>query len=91
MERRSCGPFASSRRPSWRVLVRRADIAIEIVHKPTVTTPDGIRRACLDASADDACIGVIGWMHTFSPGEDVDRRAAGAAEALPAPPHPVRS
>ncbi len=43
------------------------DIPIEIVHKPTVTTPDGIRRACLDASADDSCIGVIGWMHTFSP------------------------
>ncbi len=44
-----------------------ADIPVEIVHKPTVTTPDGIRRACIDASADDSCIGVIGWMHTFSP------------------------
>ena len=43
------------------------DIPLHIVHKPTVTTPDGIRRACLDASADDACIGVIAWMHTFSP------------------------
>jgi L-arabinose isomerase len=43
------------------------DIPVEIVHQPTVTTPDGIRRACLEASADDTCIGVIGWMHTFSP------------------------
>ena len=43
------------------------DIPVEIVHKPTVTTPDGIRRACLDATADDSCIGVIAWMHTFSP------------------------
>jgi L-arabinose isomerase len=43
------------------------DIPIEIVPRPTVTTPDGIRRACLEASADDACIGVIAWMHTFSP------------------------
>jgi L-arabinose isomerase len=42
-------------------------IPVEIVPKPTVTTPDGIRRVCLDATADDACIGVIGWMHTFSP------------------------
>jgi L-arabinose isomerase len=42
-------------------------IPVEIVPRPTVTTPDGIRRACLDASADDACIGVVGWMHTFSP------------------------
>ena len=40
---------------------------VEIVHKPTVTTPDGIRRACIEASADDSVIGVIGWMHTFSP------------------------
>jgi L-arabinose isomerase len=44
-----------------------SDIPVEIVHRPTVTTPDGIRRACLEATADDACIGVIGWMHTFSP------------------------
>jgi len=44
-----------------------ADVPVEIVRKPTVTTPDGIRRACLDATTDDACIGVIGWMHTFSP------------------------
>ena len=48
-------------------LGQAGDIAIEIVPMPTLTTPDGIRRACLDASADDACIGVIGWMHTFSP------------------------
>jgi L-arabinose isomerase len=44
-----------------------SDIPVEIVHRPTVTTPEGIRRACLEATADDACIGVIGWMHTFSP------------------------
>jgi L-arabinose isomerase len=42
-------------------------IPVEIVHLPTVTTPDGIRRVCLDASSDDSVIGVIGWMHTFSP------------------------
>ncbi len=44
-----------------------AEIPVKIVHRPTVKEPDGIRRACLDASADDSCIGVIGWMHTFSP------------------------
>ncbi len=43
------------------------DIPIQIVQKPTLLDPDGIRRACLDASADDACVGVITWMHTFSP------------------------
>ena len=44
-----------------------AAIPVEIVHKPTLLDPDAIRRACLEASADDSCIGVIGWMHTFSP------------------------
>ncbi|MEX1335232.1 MAG: L-arabinose isomerase, partial [Candidatus Limnocylindrales bacterium] len=42
-------------------------LPVQLVHKPTVTTPDGIRRACIEASADDSVIGVIGWMHTFSP------------------------
>ena len=26
-----------------------------------------IRRVCVEASADDRCVGVIAWMHTFSP------------------------
>lgn len=34
---------------------------------PVLTDADAIRRICLDASADDSCIGVIAWMHTFSP------------------------
>ena len=38
-----------------------------VVGKPVMTTSDGIRRACLDATTDDAVIGVIAWMHTFSP------------------------
>ena len=32
-----------------------------------LTTPDAIRRLCLEANAADACVGVIAWMHTFSP------------------------
>ncbi len=44
-----------------------AGLPVEIVRRPTVTTPTGIRRACIEASADDSVIGVIGWMHTFSP------------------------
>lgn len=38
-----------------------------IVCKPVVTTPEEIRRCCLEASGDDTCAGVIVWMHTFSP------------------------
>jgi L-arabinose isomerase len=32
-----------------------------------VTTPDEVRRACLEANADPECAGLILWMHTFSP------------------------
>jgi L-arabinose isomerase len=38
-----------------------------IVWKPILKTSDEIRRVMLDASAADNCIGVIAWMHTFSP------------------------
>jgi L-arabinose isomerase len=42
-------------------------IPVRIEGPLVVKSPDGIRRACLDAEGDDACIGVIAWMHTFSP------------------------
>ena len=42
-------------------------IPVRIVPKPVLTTSDAIRRACLDATTDDRCIGVMAWMHTFSP------------------------
>ncbi len=43
------------------------DIATQVVRRPVLTTADAIRRACLEANADDDCVGVITWMHTFSP------------------------
>jgi len=43
------------------------DIPVEIVFKPIVTTAAEIRGTCAEASADDSCIGLITWMHTFSP------------------------
>jgi L-arabinose isomerase len=38
-----------------------------VVWKPVLTDAAAIRRACLDASVQDNCVGVIAWMHTFSP------------------------
>ena len=35
--------------------------------QPVVTDPDGIRHLLEAADADPACLGVIAWMHTFSP------------------------
>lgn len=43
------------------------DVPARIVTKPVLTGTDAIRRALLDATADDSCVGVIAWMHTFSP------------------------
>ncbi|HEV7974155.1 L-arabinose isomerase [Amycolatopsis sp.] len=42
-------------------------ISAELVGKPVLTGPAAIRRVMLEANADPACIGVIAWMHTFSP------------------------
>jgi L-arabinose isomerase len=44
-----------------------AEIGMRVVWKPVLTTADAIRRACLDATSSDVCVGVIAWMHTFSP------------------------
>ena len=42
-------------------------ITSRIVFKPIVTTPDEIRRVCIEANSDESCAGIITWMHTFSP------------------------
>jgi len=44
-----------------------AGLAASIVWKPVLTSKDAIRRQMVDANADDSCVGVIAWMHTFSP------------------------
>ncbi|HEY3437663.1 MAG TPA: L-arabinose isomerase [Actinotalea sp.] len=42
-------------------------VPVRIVWKPVLKDSAHIRRMALEANADDACIGVIAWMHTFSP------------------------
>jgi L-arabinose isomerase len=44
-----------------------ARIPVRVVWQPVVTRPEDIRRVMLAASDDDTVIGVIAWMHTFSP------------------------
>ncbi len=43
------------------------NIPIKIVFKPVVTTPDAITKICREANNSPECIGLILWMHTFSP------------------------
>ena len=42
-------------------------LSCNVIFKPVVKTTDEITQVCMDASADPSCIGVITWMHTFSP------------------------
>ena len=44
-----------------------AGLPVRVEWKPVLIEPDGIRRLALAANADDSVIGVIAWMHTFSP------------------------
>jgi L-arabinose isomerase len=42
-------------------------IPVSVIHKPTVTTPEEIYAVCMEANSHTDCIGIIAWMHTFSP------------------------
>jgi len=44
-----------------------AQIPVNVVFKPVLTTPEAIRDLCLAANSAEGCIGLITWMHTFSP------------------------
>src|SRR5687767_11328963 len=44
-----------------------ADLPVEVVWKPVLLDAGSIHRQMLDANSDPACVGVIAWMHTFSP------------------------
>jgi L-arabinose isomerase len=49
------------------MLQQPGDIDAEIVRKPVLTDAVAIRQVLIEANADPDCIGVIAWMHTFSP------------------------
>jgi L-arabinose isomerase len=42
-------------------------IPVKVVFKPVVKTAEEIYRICQEANVAESCIGVIAWMHTFSP------------------------
>ena len=42
-------------------------LPVRVVWKPVVKNPEAILAACIEAGAADKCVGVITWMHTFSP------------------------
>ncbi len=48
-------------------LSQAGSLPVRVVFKPVVTTPQAIHDLCLDANYDRNCVGLITWMHTFSP------------------------
>ncbi|AHG92652.1 L-arabinose isomerase (plasmid) [Gemmatirosa kalamazoonensis] len=42
-------------------------IPVRVVHKPVLKSPDEIHRLVLEANAAPGCVGIVAWMHTFSP------------------------
>jgi L-arabinose isomerase len=42
-------------------------IPIRVVFKPVLTDPQGILETCRAANTASSCVGLIAWMHTFSP------------------------
>lgn len=48
-------------------LNKSGKIACTVVFKPVVTTPDEITKLCVEANTAPNCVGIVTWMHTFSP------------------------
>lgn len=42
-------------------------IPVTVVFKPVVKTPEEIYSICQQANTTKNCVGIIAWMHTFSP------------------------
>ena len=50
-----------------RALGDAAAMPVKVVFKPVLTTPDAIAQLCREANNAPNCVGLICWMHTFSP------------------------
>jgi L-arabinose isomerase len=48
-------------------LTQSRSIPASVVFKPVVTTPAAITELCMQANNAKNCVGLITWMHTFSP------------------------
>jgi len=46
---------------------KSGSLPVKIIFKPVLTTPESIYNLCYEANSAVNCIGLIMWMHTFSP------------------------
>lgn len=49
------------------VLAQSSQIPVTLQDKGVVTTPEEIYNVCLAANNSPSCVGLVFWMHTFSP------------------------
>jgi L-arabinose isomerase len=64
---KALGQVAEHSETIARALSQSDKIPINVVFKPVLTTPEEIYNLCMEASAAEECVGLIAWMHTFSP------------------------
>ncbi len=50
-----------------RGLSKSSQVPVKVICKPVMTGSESILQLCLDANNSRNCIGLITWMHTFSP------------------------
>ncbi|GAB4032185.1 L-arabinose isomerase [Spirosoma gilvum] len=48
-------------------LNQASPVPVRVIFKPVVKTPDEIYAICQEANVAPNCVGIISWMHTFSP------------------------
>ena len=48
-------------------LAESAEVPVRVVCKPVLATPEAILDVCQAANNEPNCIGLVTWMHTFSP------------------------
>ena len=64
---RTLEQVAANSREIAKALGDSPEIPVQVVFKPVLTTPEDIRQLCLEANSAQNCVGLITWMHTFSP------------------------
>jgi L-arabinose isomerase len=50
-----------------RAMSASSQIPVKMVCKPVMTSSESIHQLCLEADRSKNCVGLVTWMHTFSP------------------------
>ena len=68
----------------------KPDVPVTVVWKPVLLDAEAIHRRMLEANSAPECVGVIAWMHTFSPAKMWIAGLERPDQAAAAPAHPGR-